>query len=404
MAARHINRSITQFPWIAPSDLIGNRTGSLFAFPDRTISYWYSARTAIWQGIHRIGLKRGDRILAPVYACGAEIDVLLKAELILDYYRILPDLTPDLDHVNELCEMGAKAFMITHYFGFPQPMEQITAFAKARGLLLFENNAHGLYSADEDGTALGSFGDIAVLSFTKALAMPDGGALILKSSADRKPDERVARPPGRRAVAGRVKRLVERTFSHRYPTATHQIKTHLVDPFIGWVKSLGHGSPPQHANAMTQDREREIFELKLERASWGMSSCAEWLLHRSLPAEIVIARRRENFLAIQSHFAAGEHVAPLRGDLPLGCCPLSFPVLAQDGDGLRKFLVANSVEAHRFGFVYEAIPTDQFPLEQRLKRNVVFLPIHQGLHEADMRYIVGLLDRWNQEAGTIASA
>jgi dTDP-4-amino-4,6-dideoxygalactose transaminase len=277
-------------------------------------------------------------------------------------------------------------------------MERISAFARERGLWVVEDNAHGLYSTNEQGQPLGTLGDIGVLSFTKALAMPDGGALIVKDGA---PHERAAPPrgvaPAPLRVAGRMKSLLEGALVRRYPTATRAIKKRAADPLIAWIKTLESGNPS--GPDTTEVRERRLFEFDPERARWRMSGLARRLLLRSMPPDGVISARRQNFMTLLRNFKGGDRVVPLLDALPRGCCPLFFPVLMKTGNDLRAFLTAHGVESHRFGFVHEAIPGEQFPFEDTLKRDVLGLPVHQGLGETDMLYVAHLLEKW--ESGRI---
>ena len=97
-------------------------------FVSENASFWYSARVAIWQGVRRLGLNRGERVLVPAYSCGSEVDALLKAELKVDYYRVGPDLNPDYDHLRKLCRHPARALLLIHYFGVPQSMNAALEF------------------------------------------------------------------------------------------------------------------------------------------------------------------------------------------------------------------------------------------------------------------------------------
>ena len=128
------------------------------------VSFWYNGRAAIYQGVRCLGLRPGDRILVPAYTCGAEVSALLAAKLELDYYRQRPDLAPDLDHLDQLCRRPARALYVIHYFGRSQPLDSLLAFARERELLVIEDCAHALYSAEKTGTPLGTRGEISVFS------------------------------------------------------------------------------------------------------------------------------------------------------------------------------------------------------------------------------------------------
>src|SRR5690348_9474853 len=95
--------AIPAMPPLRLGGLLKRRGTYPFPFGRNGVSLWWNARAAIWQGVRCIGLELGDRVLVPAYCCGAEVDALLQAGLTLDYYRILPDLSPDLDHLDDLC-------------------------------------------------------------------------------------------------------------------------------------------------------------------------------------------------------------------------------------------------------------------------------------------------------------
>ncbi|OHA68526.1 MAG: hypothetical protein A3A27_01760 [Candidatus Wildermuthbacteria bacterium RIFCSPLOWO2_01_FULL_47_18] len=59
-----------------------------------------------------------------------------------------------------------KAIFVYHQYGFPQNMEAIMKFAKAKKLVVIEDCAHALFSSYK-GKRLGTFGDFAIYSFSK---------------------------------------------------------------------------------------------------------------------------------------------------------------------------------------------------------------------------------------------
>ena len=103
------------------------RASQDFPFNSDDISFWYKGRVAIWQGIQRLSLDPSEQILVPAYACGSEIDPLVQAGLKPLFYRIGPDLSPDMEDLERLCERPCRALWVTHYFGFAQPIRELLA-------------------------------------------------------------------------------------------------------------------------------------------------------------------------------------------------------------------------------------------------------------------------------------
>lgn len=391
---------IAAMPLLSASGLLGRPAPAPYPLDQAHVSLWYGARAALWQGVRALGLRDGDRILVPAYHCGSEVDAFVKARLAVDFYHVRPDLTPDLDHVVALCNRPARALCVTHYFGVAQPMEQIVSVVTARGLLLVEDNAHGLYSTDRQGRPLGSFGDMAVWSFTKMLPLPDGGALLLRPErVDRDHAFTRGRPDPLR-VAGKVKHLVEQALAHRAPGLTSTVMGTVVDPLTARIKAVVYREPDRRGADPAEDEGMRLVELVAERAGWAISPLAARLLARS-PHAAVRDRRIRNFQTLGALVRRGRRVSPLVPELPSGACPSWFPVRVDDAEPLHRFLAGHGVDCLRFwSFFHRALPKERFPFEAALKRSVLALPVHQDLGEEDMAHLASLLDRWNGERST----
>ena len=74
--------------------------------------------------------------------------------------------------------------IVVHYAGVGCDMTALMAIAARHGLLVVEDNAHGLFGTI-DGRPLGSFGAMSTLSFheTKNLTCGEGGALVVNDGA-----------------------------------------------------------------------------------------------------------------------------------------------------------------------------------------------------------------------------
>ncbi len=358
-------------------------------------SLWYNARAALWQGLKALGLEPGQRILVPAYACGSEIDVMVAFGLTLDWYPVTPTLEVDLDRLASLCRTGTRALFVIHYFGFSQPLDDILSFVRDRGLLLIEDTAHGLYSRDAAGRALGSRGDLSIFSLYKTLALPDGGALFTRTAIDGvRPEARYG--PALRSRIGRLRLLAERSAGHRYSVTTSLFSRHVSGPLSRALKADAANAPGAASSTVPAAAVMEGQRFDQRRGEWGMSGIARWMLDR-VASGAIASRRRANYLRFESQLVAGPRVRPLFARLPEGCCPLMFPLLQlQDGRAMRSWLTRHGIECHGFGFDNPAIPMDQFQLEASLKAHVACLPIHQDLNPSQVDYMASAVNRWTQ--------
>ena len=77
-----------------------------------------------------------------------------------------------------------RAICVVHYGGVACEMEPIMKLAEKHGLLVIEDNAHGLF-AKYKGRYLGTFGAMATQSFheTKNITCGEGGALVINDGS-----------------------------------------------------------------------------------------------------------------------------------------------------------------------------------------------------------------------------
>lgn len=381
-------------PGIIGTHLLKKAPPAIFPCTNNTASYWYGGAQAIYQGVCSLGLKKGDIVLVPAYSCGSEIAPILAAGLTLEYYRSLPDLSPDFAHLELLCRRKPKALFVIHYFGFPQPMQALVDFKQKHNLYLIEDNAHGLYSKDRSGNPLGKVGDIAIFSFTKSLPTTDGGALVINHANGVGLAEGGIAPhlfPVAKKVTGKTAYQLINIITKKYPRAGEVLKAQLLDlfsaePDMDDFKESGWDTP-------------DIFDKYLEfdpaRADWHMSSVSRFLVEHQSHSSISRARRRNFSLVLEFCQETNANIIPLFSSLPTGVCPLLFPVQVCDSQSLYHFLRSRGIEVLRFWrFFHFDHPQGRFPFETALKKNVIALPIHQDISAHDVLYMVELLREW----------
>lgn len=129
-------------------------------------------------------IKRGDEVIGvaagfpttvnPIIQFGA-VPVFVDVDLVthnIDASKIEAAMTPK-----------TKAIMLAHSLGNPFNLEEVTALCKKHGLWLVEDCCDALGSR-YDGQLVGTFGDIATLSFYPAhhITMGEGGAVFTNSA------------------------------------------------------------------------------------------------------------------------------------------------------------------------------------------------------------------------------
>jgi perosamine synthetase len=139
----------------------------------------HSAMAGLQMALMTIGVNQGDEVVCdPIVPFGA------KSVLYQNARPVFADIDPrthnvDPASIRERITGRTKAILVTHLWGLPAPMEEITAIAREHRLGVVEDCAHALF-ATLDGKPCGTFGSAGVFSFQqqKHLSTGDGGLLV----------------------------------------------------------------------------------------------------------------------------------------------------------------------------------------------------------------------------------
>lgn len=379
-------------PTVPVTSLLPRRARPLPApIGDEEVSFWFSARIALWQAAQALGLKAGDSIAVPAFCCGSEVEPFEHLGLKPRFFRVSAGLDPDPESFSQAVR-EADAALVTHYFGFPAALEHARSECDARGIPLIEDCAHALYSATSDGP-VGRVGDASVFSFRKTVALPDGAALRVRNAKVPVPSQREAAPSD--LVQQRLRRLIGHGL-HSSNSSTLRISLQLALSTKHWLERR----PPADEQGAQDGAEEEFYEdmrFKPERVRVGMSSRSDRMFRASDHAAIAL-RRRMNYTRLMPVVAEHASLQPLFAQLPEGGCPLFLPILVREHESLCAHMERENIGVkHIWPWMLPSVPWDKFPHEVELKRTVLGLPIHQCLREDDLARIASALAEWNGE-------
>jgi perosamine synthetase len=265
------------------------------------------ARVALLEGLRLLGIGAGDNVLVPSFICSAAIAPFNALGVEVRYYEVDDELQPRFDTALRALNSRTKAFLGVHYFGFPQDIEAIRGFCNSHELYYVEDNSHGFLSAHRH-SPLGTFGDIAILSQRKTLALPHGGALVVNASS----------------------------LSHKVPPTSGYSRDHKASivKFILQNLILNLEIFPSirgldvlaFAKKFTQLGQAGDLEANLDDCMEPYSKFATWILFRT-DFEKEKLHRRRTYLFWQDVFARSAlQSSPVFKDLPEGVIPWAFPV------------------------------------------------------------------------------
>jgi dTDP-4-amino-4,6-dideoxygalactose transaminase len=355
---------------------------NIFPLNQEKCFYYFSARYALEGGLRALGLGPGDVVLLPSYNCGAEIDPVLNLSIKPIFYRIGKNFLVDCDDLVNRVTTDVKAVLVTHFLGFPQPLDQIKQICTQKKLLLIEDCAHALLSTHNE-KPLGSYGDVSIFSLLKTLPVPNGGLLLINNlnikynHYPEKPNLFVtsfyAAELLKQKTKGGNNSINENILSLLYKGVYLSMSSVRL-MLAGFRKYFN----PKGLYLVKPDSYLFIEDLR----SWGISDLSKKIINKTDFEEIKIIRRR-NFEYLLNHFLNnGRGILPFT-KLPPGVCPLFFPIILDSGEQREKMymiLKRKGIITHpwwdRF---HPAIPWNEFPDAVYLKTRLFGLPIHQDL-------------------------
>jgi dTDP-4-amino-4,6-dideoxygalactose transaminase len=356
----------------------GERFPAPFPLDQRRLLLTFSGTAAIAQAFEALGLPRGATVLCPSFNCGHEIEPLVRLGLRVECYRVGPDLQADLGDIERRLGGGARALLITHYFGFAQPLADLRALCDRFGIYLVEDCAHGFLSDDASGM-LGRTGDLAVYSFRKSLPVPNGGAVLANSDAVALPP-RLRRPPRLttwlKGLALARKGALDRA---RDRGAVVDILTlAALAPAVAGSELLERFYPGAATACYDPDDDDLGFDSSI--LGWGIAPYSAGLLRR-LDWRGIADRRRHNYrvLADGLRRMGAEALLP---DVEDYTCPLFLPLLVERRLEVFKYLIDRRIySAVWWDQPHPAVDWSEFPDAAELKQRVLALPVHQDVDD-----------------------
>lgn len=360
----------------------------VFPFNSPRCSLFFSARYALAAAVRALGLTSDENILMPSYNCWVEIDPILYQGLRIKYYRITKTFSVDLDDLRAAINEKTRAVLITHYLGFPQPLDEIREVCEQYKLILIEDCAHAFLS-EYKGRPVGSFGDISIFSFRKTLPIPDGAALVINT------DRIIYKDSHKKPNIFSTYYVIAEYLKNQTSMRENLLKQTL----LKLLRNSAYWS--FFATRLILRILHKIFKDKglylvypsgnlyrEEIADWGVSPLSKRIISSSDFEQIKKIRRR-NFKFLLNYFGDDTRFCLPIKELPVGVCPLFFPIFSEKRDVLYSLLKRRGIAGHDWwGDFHPDVPWRKFPDARFMKAHVFGFPIHQDLTLLHLQKII----------------
>jgi dTDP-4-amino-4,6-dideoxygalactose transaminase len=139
-----------------------------------------SGRSGLLLVLKALQLKKNDEVLVQAFTCVAVPNAIIASggrPVFVD--TVQNGFNLDVENLKMKISKRTRALIVQHTFGTADDLETISNFCQQKGILLIEDCAHAL-GAKYHGRPVGSFGDVAVLSFgrDKVISSIFGGAVL----------------------------------------------------------------------------------------------------------------------------------------------------------------------------------------------------------------------------------
>jgi dTDP-4-amino-4,6-dideoxygalactose transaminase len=318
--------------------------------PGRRVICLNSGTAALHLAVQAV-TRPGDEVLVQSLTFVASFQAISAAKAVPVACEVDPEtVTLDLEDAAQRVTPRTRAVMPVHYASNPGDLEAIYGFARRYGLRVIEDAAHA-FGCTYQGRKIGSFGDIACFSFDgiKNITSGEGGAVVAS-------DPEVIQSVQDARLLG-VHRDTEKRYqgerSWEFDVHQQGYRYHLSNLFA----ALGR--------------------VQLRRFD------AEFK-----PRRIELAQK------YRAALVGLKDLRFLQGD-PGPIVPHIFPVRVLNGrrDGLRQFLSDRGIESgihykpnHLLS--YFAGKTGLLPVTEKLYEELLTLPLHPGLTDADLDHVI----------------
>ena len=337
-------------------------------------------RYALHDAYRLCGVGKAGALLAPAYHCSTMLDPAIRLQADIDLYPLTHDLAPDLDAITARLKAGAlpfKALLVTHFFGFPQPLAALASLCKEHGIALIEDCSHALISpsalqADSVAGAMGNTGRYVVASPYKFFPSEDGGLLWANDSAPMPPA--LQQSPGPLMELKGILSAIHRARDNRtLPELVNSGDSVNYSVQSNPVKGREILKPGTSLSVYYETRQEPVKSLALSR----------WTMRHTNINRLANSRRR-NYRRWVDEVCDLPHCHALLPVLGGDCVPYMFPLFIDNPDVHFYALKNLGVPVWR----WDDMAVSGCGVSRSYRLQLLHLPCHQELSETQLAWMI----------------
>ena len=331
----------------------------------KSVQFYSRGRWAIAEGVTAILDKRDKKngqVWVPDYFCNEALIALRIKGISLHFYPIKNDLLPDWDklelEVKKSC--SPDVFILVHYFGFPNCLDEAKGFCDKHGAELLEDCAHLLLPVNGAGQ------NTAFFSPRKLLSLPEGGLLIMPYNGLTQ----------QALKFGTNKKLILKWLALRLSQRM------MLFMGISWHRFRKTAIHNLHNNPADQLSEKKrMFPDKYSLQLLGVMET---------DLDYVVQKRRGNYMRLLQAVDGIKRARRLFASLPDSVCPYTFPIILSEGrDAATRQLNHLGIPASSWPDLPPEVleKCDEHKTAIWLQKHILLLPVHQDLSDKQVQYM-----------------
>ncbi|MET0106723.1 MAG: aminotransferase class V-fold PLP-dependent enzyme [Sedimenticola sp.] len=384
-------------PILSISEFTGGKSALFNLLDVGTVRSPTSGRMAIALALELEKIGKEDEILIPAYHCSSMVAPVVHYGAKPVFYKILPDMSVDLEDIEEKLTPHTKGLLITHYFGFVQPIQKIRDFCDRKNIILIEDCAHAFFG-EVEGKPIGSFGDYAVGSYMKFFPVFDGGCLV---SGRHSLKEITLESGGVSFELQSLINILELSFKYnRLRILSLILKLPLKFKSYLWSIFKTHNTKKGRQPPIAPNASHGGFDFDKSWIRKKISRCSNSIL-RICSTKHLIEARLQNYRYLSQQFSDSDKYKPLLPVLPDHTVPYVFPLLITDTRinvndvfyNLRK----KGIPLLRWEELWDGVDSRTCDISQNYSQNLIQIPCHQSLSQIELDRMITLVkDRFKK--------
>lgn len=371
-------RPIPRLPVLGWDTFSGKKQAPIPCILDApNLAFTTSGRASIYQALKILGITTGTSVIIPTYHCPTMVAPVVALGATPIFCPIDSTGHINISALDGIARPDTKAILAPHYFGLPQPMDELRAWCDVNGIALIEDCAHALFGISGERN-IGQWGDLAIASLTKFLPLPEGGCLL----CNRDQKEYVALDG--HGPINQIKAaldMIEEGVRHEALPGLNAILRNI----FGIKKSL-KSAPLQTVSATDSDGISEVETGHLinpDAANTRLAVACRWLARHATRERVVINRRR-NYRYLAQALSGSTAFHPLKAELPEYCAPYVFPLWVERPDPSYQQLRAAGIPLFRWDNLWPDTPSIPEDYGIKWSHHIFQLVCHQDLREDEL--------------------